>query len=244
MKKRIKIYADSTELFKTVADEMVQVISSTLQSREYATLVLSGGSTPRGLYALLTENPYRNKIDWSRVHLFWGDERNVPPDHPDSNYGMVKRVLLDKVKVPVSNIHRIYGELPAEEAAQLYVQELQSFFKNQLPRFDLTLLGLGEDGHTASLFPQTTALQEKEKLVVAVFVPKFSSWRISLTFPVINASHNIFFLVTGQKKAKVVAQIFKLKHPDTALPASLVNPFQGRLLWFLDEEAASEIIKD
>lgn len=199
---------------------------------------LSGGTTPRETYERLAAEPYRPEIDWAHVHVFWGDERSVPPEHPDSDYGMAKRALLDHVSIPVENIHRMRGELDAKEAAKVYEVEIKNHFNSQdLPSFDLILLGLGEDGHTASLFPGTQALDVTDRLVVANQVPNLDNWRITFTYPLINAARQVALLVAGERKAKIVQEVVELKNPEH--PASHVVPHSGELHWLLDKAAAS-----
>jgi 6-phosphogluconolactonase len=167
------------------------------------------------------------------VHVFWGDERCVPPDHPDSNYGMASRALLEPVEIPSENVHRILGELPPAEAAVAYRTELLEVLGEE-GRFDLILLGLGTDGHTASLFANTTAIEERERGVVAVYVRELTSWRVTLTLPVINAARQVVFLVSGAAKAPVLARV----RAGEALPAGMVQPEDGRLTWLVDRQAA------
>jgi 6-phosphogluconolactonase len=205
-------------------------------------VALSGGSTPKGLYSLLASSRYGDRVPWSRVHLFWGDERCVPPDHPESNYRMVREVLLSKIAIPAENVHRMAGEKEPDIAAAEYEAELKRFFRlspGALPRFDLILLGLGEDGHTASLFPGSDALRETERLVTACYVSKLKSHRLTLTLPVLNAGAVIVFLVAGKNKASIVKEVLKAK--AASLPAAKVQPIDGRLIWFVDREAGAEL---
>jgi 6-phosphogluconolactonase len=168
----------------------------------------------------------------------------VPPEHQDSNFRMVQETLLDHIKIPDENVHRIRGEIAPEEAAAEYAELLHTHFKADLPCFDLILLGLGEDGHTASLFPETDAVEEYEKHAVAVFVPKLSAWRVTLTLPVFNAARKVLFLVSGKSKSEIVQRIMSNKQPDKELPATMVNPQNGELHWMLDSEAMVLINKN
>ena len=199
-------------------------------------MVLAGGSTPKAAYEILARD-YAEAIDWGRVHAFFGDERTVPPDHEDSNYRMAREALLDHV--PVGGVHRIRGELPPDEAAASYEGELRAFFEGEdPPRFDLILLGLGEDGHTASLFPETSALEVTDRLVVANPVLKLDTTRITLTAPVLNAAHDVSFLVAGGGKAEALKEVIEGDADPRAYPAKLVGP-PGGLTWMVDRAAAS-----
>ena len=204
-------------------------------------LALCGGSTPQGLYQRLAANPYRNFIDWRSWHMFWGDERCVPLDDPESNFGMVKRILLNRITIPASQVHRMRGELPPEEAALEYEAQLRSHFQMPVPSFDLVLLGLGDDGHTASLFPDTDALEEKHKLVAANWVPALQAHRITFTLPLINRAKNVVFLDTDPDKAEVLRRVLEPTAEGNPLPAALVQPSQGEIHWFLSEEAARQL---
>lgn len=231
------IVPDNNALTRAAADFFVTEAQAALRANRHFTVALSGGSTPRALYQLLAETP----LAWEAIHLFWGDERCVPPDHADSNYRMTAESLLRRIAIPPENVHRIEGELPPEEAALRYEDELRKFFDG-VPRFDLILLGLGEDGHTASLFPDSPALHERTRWVVAVshttppppLVP-----RVTLTLPVINAARQVVFLVSGAGKAKRLAEVLHVPTPSPLLPASMVRPDSGELLWLLDQPAAA-----
>ena len=233
-----RIFATPADIFRAAAEEFAQLASDAVQKDGKFSVVLSGGYTPKGLYDLLASGATPG-IPWDRICFFWGDERHVPPDHADSNYRVAKEALLSKVPVRPENIFRIHAEeKDADVAAKNYEQEIRKSFHlspGDFPRFDLTLLGLGPDGHTASLFPGTTALQEQNRLVVANWVEKFNAHRITLTLPVLNHSRVVLFLVSGKEKAAALKQIFSKEASD--LPAKLVRP-DGKLLWFVDEDAA------
>jgi 6-phosphogluconolactonase len=225
-----------TDAAKTIADRITTAISD----HGYCTLVLSGGSTPAGIYKTLAES-YKTTIDWNNVHFFWGDERTVPPDHEDSNYRMAYDSLLSKIPVPESNIYRIPAEQPPADAAALYEDTIASFFgTDDLPVFDIILLGLGEDGHTASLFPDTGAAEEKDKLVQSVYVKKLKTHRITLSLPVINNARSVIFLVSGKSKAGVTEEI--LSGRNKTYPAALVQPTHGELIWLLDQDVTSSAV--
>jgi 6-phosphogluconolactonase len=240
---RLNIHIEKTpdELAQSVAEKLVAILSRAIDERKSGSLVLSGGETPRGVYHNLGSKPLSERLDWNCVHLFFGDERSVPPDHPDSNYGMARRELIDQVLIPGGNVHRIHGELPPLDAAREYGTELQSVCGKGIPRFDCVLLGLGEDGHTASLFPGTEALNEREKSVVALFVPRLNTWRITMTFPVLNNARDVIFLAGGERKAPILKKMIESALPSPNLPATMVRPHDGELHWMLDTAAASFI---
>lgn len=208
------------------------------------TVALSGGSTPKELYALLAsdEAPFREKVPWENVHFFWGDERHVPPDHPESNYRMVHEVMLSKLPISLENAHPIEAENPeAGRAAIDYEEVLKNFFHlgpGKIPRFDLVLLGLGADGHTASLFPGSEVIFNRKDLVAATWVEKFDSYRITLTPPVLNGAAHVIFLVSGEEKAETVREVLQGEHQPDRFPAQIVRPSDGTLLWLVDQEAA------
>jgi 6-phosphogluconolactonase len=236
----IRVLPGSQELFDAGAQEFAGQASEAVRTRGRFTVALSGGSTPKSLYALLATWP---SIPWGRIYFFWGDERHVPPDHPDSNYRMAREALFAKVQVPPENIFRIRGEeKDAETAAREYERSLQQFFHlsaGEFPGFDLILLGLGPDGHTASLFPQTSALAERHRLVVANWVEKFQTHRITFTYPVLNSAACVIFLVSGADKAPVVHQV--LENSSAHVPSQQVRPSHGRTLWLLDRAAAAAL---
>lgn len=209
------------------------------------TVALSGGSTPRAFHTLLAAPPYRDNVDWSITQFYWGDERCVAPDDPESNFRMARETLLDNAPIREAQIHRIHTELddPAE-AASLYADELRREFRltpGSLPRFDLIFLGMGPDGHTASLFPHTAALSVKDRLVVANYVPKLSTWRITLTASVLNAAATVAFLVAGPDKADALAAVLAGPPNPEEYPSQLVAPTNGDLLWVVDDAAAAKL---
>ncbi|MFQ6112863.1 MAG: 6-phosphogluconolactonase [bacterium] len=242
MENEIYIYASKSELVSAVTEKMISTIQRHLQAKSICNIALAGGNTPREVYASLAAE-YANRVDWNRVHLFWGDERTVPPDHDDSNFKMVQQALLAHIAIPDKNVHRIRGELAPGEAAAQYATLLNKHFKEKPPRLDLILLGVGEDGHTASLFPATGALQELNEPVVALFVPGLNTWRVTLTLPVLNAAGEIIFLVAGSAKSEIVKRVMSVEQPTKDLPATLVRPENGRLDWMLDGDAAALINK-
>jgi 6-phosphogluconolactonase len=234
----VNIYESSEELAEAAAQEFAARAGEAIDQRGRFAVVLAGGSTPKATYEVLASD-YADRIDWSNIHFFFGDERSVPPDHEDSNYRMAREALLDHV--PAGSVHRMQGELPPDEAAEAYEQELRDFFgSEELPRFDLILLGTGGDGHTASLFPETAALEVHDRWVVANPVLKLETTRITLTVPVINAARAVYFLVAGEGKAGPVAEILEGTPDPRQYPATLIQP-QGGPKWMLDRPAASEL---
>jgi 6-phosphogluconolactonase len=235
----IRILNTPADLFQAAAADFAALAQHAAQNNGRFIVALSGGSTPKSLYELLASGAIPN-IPWEKIFFFFGDERFVPLDHPDSNYRMAREAGLF-AKVPEDHVFRVRTEeKDAETAAVDYEQTLRRFFglhPRELPRFDLVLLGLGPDGHTASLFPGTAALNEKSRLVVANWIEKFQSYRITLTLPVLNHAACVMFLVSGQDKAKIVREV--LKNENANLPAQQVQPADGRLLWLLDGAAGS-----
>ncbi|HEY2972503.1 MAG TPA: 6-phosphogluconolactonase [Pyrinomonadaceae bacterium] len=203
-------------------------------------VALAGGNTPRRVYELLATERFEHRVEWPQVDLFFGDERCVPPDHPDSNYAMAYETLISKVAIPAKNVHRIIGEGKPGESATLYENQLRTFFAGaSWPRFDLVLLGMGEDGHTASLFPGSDALSEKSKWVVPAKPPGSKHDRITLTVPVFNHAARVVFLVTGAGKAERLAQVLRPQPGSDPLPAQVIQPVAGSLEWLVDSAAAS-----
>ena len=234
----VEVYETPEELAEAAAREFAARADEAIGEIGRFAVVLAGGSTPKVTYEILARD-YRGRIDWGNVHAFFGDERAVPPDHEDSNYRMTREALLDHV--PVGSVHRMQGELPPDEAAEAYEQELRDFFgSDDLPRFDLILLGTGDDGHTASLFPETSALEVHDRWVVANPVLKLETTRITLTVPIINAARAVYFLVAGEGKAGPVAEILEGNPDPREYPASLIHP-QGGPTWMLDQAAASDL---
>ena len=208
------------------------------------TIALSGGSTPRRLYQILASPPYAGRTEWERWHIFWGDERCVPPDHEDSNYRMAREALLDHVGVPSDHVHRMRGEAAPEEAAEEYVAVLREVFQVPEPHIDLILLGMGDDGHTASLFPGTGALEESSKLVAGNWVPELRAHRITFTLPLINAARTVVFLDTDAAKAEVLRRVLEPRPGEALLPAAMVSPSNGAVHWFVTKDAARLLIRE
>lgn len=225
------IFADPEELALGAAEYFV--------ARKPETVALSGGSTPKLMFQILAEQ-FREQVAWDRIHFFWSDERHVPPDHPDSNYRMANEALLSRVPVTKSNVHRVPSENPnAAEAAAEYEQTLIETTSQSLPQLDLILLGLGGDGHTASIFPGSDVLNETKRLVAAPWVEKLRTYRITMTLPLLNNGASVVFLVSGAEKAQIVKEIFE--GPEQ-YPAQAIKPAHGELIWLLDKEAAGGIM--
>jgi len=246
----IRTYPDAASLARAAAEHFVTLTTAAIATHGQFVVVLSGGSTPRATYTLLASDEFAGRVDWPRVHIFWGDERCVPPDHPESNYRMARETLLDHVPLPTRNVHRLPDEMEPEQAAGEYERTLRSFFAQQprgketrddgpTPRFDLVLLGMGEDGHTASLFHGTAALHEQTRWVVAHYVDKLSAWRVTLTPVAINAAAHVTFVVSGAGKAERLREVLDGPHQPDVLPAQIVRPTDGRLLWLADAAAAA-----
>jgi 6-phosphogluconolactonase len=240
----LRILTTPQELFGAAAEEVVRAATEAVTSRGRFTIALSGGSTPKSLFNLLATNA-RTSLPWDRMFFFWGDERHVAPTDADSNYRMAEETMLSKIPVQAGNVFRFAAENPDGAAvAENYEQTLRKFFSlqaGQFPRFDLILLGMGPDGHTASLFPGTAALQEKSKLAVANWVEKLKTSRLTLTLPVLNAARCVTFLVGGTDKASALKAVLEGDAPGEQYPAKLVRPSDGQLIWMVDRAAASEL---
>jgi 6-phosphogluconolactonase len=244
MDRQVIVVPDAETLAQEAAGRFSEEARAAVESRGRFSVALSGGSTPEGTYRLLGREPYRDRVPWDRVHLFWGDERCVPPDDPGSNYHMADQTLIAHVPIPAENVHRMPGELAPEAAARAYRRELEDFFCGPLPRLDLVLLGLGSDGHTASLFPGAESLEALSDTVLAVEADYEGrpARRVTLTLPAINAARQVLFLVSGESKAEIVARVLGTRTGD--LPAERVCPIAGELVWLLDEPAAGALAKD
>jgi len=240
----IRTLTTPQELFDAAAEEVVRTANEATASRGRFTIALSGGSTPKNLFNLLATNA-RTSLPWDRMFFFWGDERHVAPDDPESNYRMAEETMLSKIPVAAGNVFRIKAENPDADAAALeYEQTLRQFFQlepGKVPAFDLILLGMGPDGHTASLFPGTDALKEKSRLVVANWVEGLKTSRITLTLPVLNAARCVTFLVGGTDKATALRAVLEEDVPAEQYPSKLVKPSHGKLIWLLDRAAASAL---
>lgn len=241
---KISVY-DTLDAVAHAAAELLVALQRQERPQEHFNLALSGGSTPRAFHSLLVAEPFRDQIDWEALQYYWSDERFVPPDDPESNYRMARETLLQLAPVTTDQVHRVPTERgdPAM-VAELYEADIRrdmNVLPGQLPRFDLILLGMGPDGHCASLFPHTAALNERDKLVTANYVPKLNANRITFTVPVINNAADVIFLVAGADKADALAAVLEgASDPDT-YPSQLIAPEQGTLHWLVDRAAAAKL---
>ena len=250
MSRRLKIIyyvePDAAALARRAAQYFVEMVEEAVGGRGRARIAISGGSTPKAAFQMLGDprEPWRGRMQWDRLELYWVDERCVPPGDEQSNYRMTREALLDRTPLRPEQIHRMEGELEPDEAAARYESELRNSFRlegAEVPRFDLVALGLGPDGHTASLFPHTEALHEMSRLVTANHVPQMDSWRITLTWPVINRANSVFFLISGADKAQILKEVLAGPRDVERLPSQLIRPASGILTLILDESAAAEL---
>src|ERR1700751_5152254 len=245
--REIRILADANSIAQTAAAEFLEAARKALPEKDSFCVALAGGSTPKALYGLLSSNPLlQAKVPWSKIEFFFGDERHVPPDNAESNFRMASEAMLSRAPVDPKQVHRIKGEKRnAAQAAEEYEQDLRASFKlqdGQLPRFDLVLLGMGPEGHTASLFPGTKALKEERRLVVSNWVGKLYTDRITLTPPVLNNAARVFFMVHGEEKAPALKAVLEGPYEPEQLPAQLIRPKLGKVLWLVDPTAASMLV--
>jgi 6-phosphogluconolactonase len=242
-----RVFLQQDALSRATADRFAEGIAAAVSARGMARIAISGGGSPQPVFSLLADprEPYREKIPWDRLLIFWVDDRCVPPDHPDSNYGVARSLLLEKVPLPSDHVIRIEGELDPNEAAARYESALRAQFAlegAEIPIFDMLQLGMGNDGHCASLFPHTEALHEMTRLAVANHVPQQKqSWRVTLTRPVINAARDVFFLIDGAAKADPLGRVLQGPYDPETLPSQLIQPENGRLLFLLDTAAAAQL---
>ena len=232
----IKVVADPAEIAREAAERVIAAAGRAAEEGRTFSLALAGGGTPKALYELLATDPYQSRLDWLRVEVFFGDERTVPPDHKDSNYRMAREALLSKVPIPGDNVYRMAGERDPNEAAKEYGRMLKEKFGEG--GLDVVLLGMGDDGHTASLFPETEALDEARHRCMANFVPKLNTWRLTLTAPFINRSRDVIVLVSGAGKAQRLQEVLEGPPDPKRLPAQLIRPAAGRMTWIVDAPAA------
>jgi 6-phosphogluconolactonase len=241
-----QVFPTAQDLALASARLFAAKVELAVATRGIARVAISGGSTPQATFKLLAdpEQPFLTTIPWDKLQLFWVDERCVPPDHPESNYGVARELLLSKVPIPASNIFRMEGELDPEEAANRYESYLRNSMKlegAESPAFDLLGLGMGDDGHTASLFPRTDALEAIGRLCVANHVPQKDTWRLTLTWPVINQAAEVYFELAGAAKAGILAEVLTGPRDPERLPSQLIRPSNGKLLFLLDEAAAAKL---
>jgi 6-phosphogluconolactonase len=239
----IKVLPTPKDMTEEAARRIVAAAEARLaDNRHFFSIFLSGGNTPKALYETLAAEPFKSQLNWSKVEIFFGDERCVPPDHPDSNFLMAYNAMLSKLPIPEPNIHRIRGELTPEAAATEYGRLLRDKFQDNGP--DMVLLGMGDDGHTASLFPGTAALNETQHRCVANFVPKMNVWRVTVTYPVINSAENVMILAAGAAKTARLSEVLEGPRDPQRLPIQGVAPTHGKLTWLLDAAAAGMHIHD
>jgi 6-phosphogluconolactonase len=242
LKPRIQVVSDLEAMSHKAAEMFVNSSRTCMASQGKFSVAISGGSTPRRLYTLLGSNPYREEVNWLLVHFFWVDERCVPKEHEESNFKAAFDTLLSKISIPDENIHRIMGEGAPDKAARDYEEEVRkSFGMSGLPMFDLVILGMGEDGHTASLFPGSSLLKERIRLAAPVYLERPNRNRITLTLPVLNNATQILFLIAGHSKADVVYEILGNERKKERYPAGLIRPVHGAMTWLIDQEAAKKL---
>ena len=239
----IAIYDDKHTLSQHAAEYIMRIANESIDLHGHFTIALTGGTTPGEVYSLIGSEPFRSQIDWQLVHIFWGDERCVPHNSPESNFYLAQEVLLDKIAIPKSQIHPMPADqLDREAASQTYSIEMQNTFDtNGIPSFDLIHLGMGPEGHTASLFPHQVSLHEKHRLVMPVSVPKPPPDRLTFTPPLLNAARNVLFLVTGSEKADALHAVLEGEYQPDEYPAQIVRPTHGEVVWMLDKDAAKNL---
>lgn len=243
-----RVFEDAGALAQAAAGHFAERVQQSVAKRGRARIAISGGSTPKASFAVLADpsGPYAANIPWDKIDLFWVDERTVGPDDPDSNYRMTREALLSKVALPDAQVHRMEGELDPEEAASKYETVIRSAFRlegAEAPRFDLLWLGMGDDGHTASLFPHTEGLHQLGRIVIANHVPQKDTWRITLTLPVINEANDVIFLIAGADKAEPLERVLYGEYAPETLPSQLIQPKNGVLTLLLDQAAAARLPK-
>jgi 6-phosphogluconolactonase len=237
----IRIFQDMESLSQAAAEQFTVMSRQSISICGRFSVALSGGSTPARLYQILADSPYRQRIHWEDVHVFWSDERYVPEDDPRSNALMSRRTLLDLVPIPPKNIHPIHCYQSPQKAALIYERELRDFFSSQNPNFHLVLLGLGEDGHTASLFPRTPVLNDKERWVAEVYIPELDMHRVTFTASFINQASQVVFLASGLDKADVLKKVLEGPYQPHELPAQLIRPNGAHPLWLVDKASSQKL---
>jgi 6-phosphogluconolactonase len=237
----IRVYPDLKALSQAAAEIFAELADQSIARHGRFWAALSGGRTPELTYTLLCATPFWERIRWQAVHIFWGDERCVPADDPRSNTLMVRKALLEHVPVPPAQIHPIACDLPPKEAAEKYETELHDFFCEQAPSFDLVLLGLGANAHTASLFPHSPVLDEKARWVSEVNIPELDTVRITLTAPIINQAEQVVFLVSGADKAPALRAVLEGRYQPQEYPAQLIRPVRSPPIWLVDQAAAQKL---
>lgn len=244
MNPELRIFPDEERVAEAVVDAFSRVAREAVEARGAARIVITGGSTPRAIYARLGREPYRGAVPWDRIHLFWGDERSVPPGHPRSNYGMVERVLLRHVSIPPGNVHRMRGEWEPQRAAHAYAEEIRAHFGATPLCWDLVHLGLGENMHVASLFPFAESLRDRDRLVTTALLAPRGEWRTTLTLPALNAARETHFLVTGAGKAAAVRSVLQGALDPFRVPAQAIHAAGERTVWWMDRSSAAGLDSD
>ncbi len=239
----IRVYSEVEKLYDALAQSILSLALAAVQAKGRFSFALAGGGTPRPLYARLGEPQLAEQFPWAKTHFFWGDERAVPPQDRASNYRMVQETLLQNVPVPPENCHRVPAELDPRLAAFNYEETLRLHFQGPWPQLDLVLLGMGEDGHTASLFPHSAGLFESQRWFIANQIPHQGDWRLTLTFPAINAASVVYILVSGEEKADRVREVLNGPYQPEENPVQSVRPQEGRLVWHLDHAAAQDYLE-
>lgn len=238
----VEIWRDSVEISRRAAEMFTGIAREAIAERGRFDVALSGGTTPRMTYELLASEEYSTRVDWPLVHFFWSDERCVPPGNEQSNYLLAAEAMLNHLPIEPEQIHRMHGEDEAKQAAAAYEAELRTHFRSDEPRFDLIYLGMGDDGHTASLFPGSAAIEDRDHMIAAPFVEKFQTHRLTMTLRTINAAAQVIFLTAGAAKANVLREVLRDGETEARpLPARLVRPTSGDLLWLVDEAAAAKL---
>jgi 6-phosphogluconolactonase len=235
---------DYSQLCTLAAEHFVRTVRSAIEQRGFAVVALGGGSTPKSLYNLLAQAPYQSQVDWQRIYFFWGDERSVGPEHADSNYRMAREALLDKVGVDASKVYRMPADAADKDAAAGHYEQLlrQLLPGDPVPSLDLVHLGMGDDGHTASLFPHTTALGETTRLIVPNEVSKLATTRMTMTYPLLNAAAEVVFLVSGANKASMLARVLEGPAIPLDLPSQAISP-RGQLTWMVTRDATTQLTR-
>jgi 6-phosphogluconolactonase len=243
--REIKIFASIEELNEFAAHEFVRLSRESIEKRGQFTVALSGGSTPKKLNSLLASEKFRSQIEWQKIHFFFGDERHVAPEDEESNYRMANETLFSKLEIPAVNIHRFWTETgDVKIIAEKMEGDVRDFFNlsaNEFPRFDLIFLGMGNDGHTASLFPGTAALDEERRIVIENYVPKFKTFRLTFTYPSINSARNVIFLIAGEDKAEALHEVLEGEFNYEKFPSQKIQPENGKLMFLVDEKAAANL---
>ena len=236
---KIQVFQTPEKLTEATAEFIVKTAKDAVSTRGRFAISLSGGHTPERLYTLLSKPPFVSQMPWDKTFVFWGDERCVPSDDPQNNARMAKVLLLNHITIPAANIYPIPVDMSPADAANDYEKTINNFFKEEAPRFDLILLGLGENGHTASLFPGTEVVFEKSRLVKEVYVDEQKMFRITMTAPLINQAYNIMFLMEGAGKAEILNTVLNTAYQPEKYPAQLIKPVNGNLYWYMDQKAAA-----